>query len=552
MTNNEMNPGFKENGDENGYQTGEVGQYTVSTGGATGEPPVLLSIGPYDPAGEQIHYPAKGTKWRKPVRRAVAAIALCLALALASGFAGAKITELRLAPSQSSNGSVLAYDPPAGTFGNGNDYDYNTSGGDFNIDKSSDSADSNSANSSSANSSSDSADSSSASISNSDSSSASISDSDSANSVNPLGRVNPGGDSLSLTELFAGANPAVVAISTETTGRNVFGRDVTLPAAGSGFIISADGYIVTNNHVIEYATTISVLLHDGTKHPAVLVGRDPETDLAVLKIEADGLSYLTWGASDALQVGEQVAAIGNPLGEFANSMTVGYISALDREINIDGTPRNMLQTDAAVNSGNSGGPLLNLQGQVIGIVTAKSSGMDVEGLGFAIPSSVAANIADLLIKDGYVKGRAVLGVMVGSRQDDGRTSVYIESVNDGSAAEKAGVQAGDIILSANDANVSTIEELKGIISGMSPGDKLRLRIRRDNEEMSLTAILDESKPSEMPAAKPSDNRSGNRSDNPYDNPYDNQFPGFPDGDARLPYGPWGSFPDIGGTPEDGN
>jgi len=466
----------------------------------------------------------EGKKRWRPSVRAAAAIVICLALILGSGFAGAKIAEWRLEPPQGGYETSLAHIPGDNIFGgSGGGDSYSGSGGSGDSYSDSGSGDSYSGSGDSYSGSGDS-------YSDSGSDSYSGSNDDHAKSANPLGGINPNGETLTLTELFAGANPAVVAISTEMTGRNAFGRVVTQPAAGSGFIISSDGYIVTNNHVIENATSISVLLHDGTNHPATLVGRDPETDLAVLKIEADNLSYLTWGNSDALQVGEQVAAIGNPLGEFANSMTVGYISALDREINIDGVPRNMLQTDAAVNSGNSGGPLLNLKGQVIGIVTAKSSGMDVEGLGFALPSSKVTGIVEQLIRDGYVTGRAVLGVMVGTNQDDDRANVYVVSVNDGSAADKAGILAEDIILSANGKAVSTVEELKEIIGELSPGDKLVLKIQRGDEELSLTAVLDEYKPPET--ADPV--------------PFSGQAPSFPDEDFSSPFGPWGAFPDMGG------
>ncbi|MCL2121175.1 MAG: trypsin-like peptidase domain-containing protein [Clostridiales bacterium] len=346
-------------------------------------------------------------------------------------------------------------------------------------------------------------------------------------SIQLTGGVNPGGQTLSLTDLFAGANPAVVAISTETTGRNVFGRTVTLPAAGSGFIISEDGTIVTNNHVIENAGSITVLLHDGTKYPAVLVGRDPESDLAVLKIEAKDLQYLSWGDSAAMLVGEQVAAIGNPLGEFANSMTVGYISALDREINIDGVPRNMLQTDAAVNEGNSGGPLLNMKGQVIGIVSAKSSGMNVEGLGFAIPSGKAKSIVEQLMRDGYVKGRAVMGVTVGTQATGSGQAVYVESVNAGSAAEKAGMAAGDLILSAKGIAVESFEKLKEILSSLSPGDELVVELRRGEQEMRLTLILDEYNPSNEVQVMPNRNPRQFQPDQEYGVPFDprGMYPG---------------------------
>ena len=355
---------------------------------------------------------------------------------------------------------------------------------------------------------------------------------DSYFNVSPLSTVNPDGNTLSLTELFTGANPAVVAISTETTGRNVFGRTVTQPAAGSGFIISDDGYLVTNNHVIENATTITILMHDGTKYPAQLVGRDPVSDLAVLKIEANTPSYLSLGNSDTLQVGEQVAAIGNPLGEFANSMTVGYISALDREINIDGTPRNMLQTDAAVNSGNSGGPLLNMKGQVIGVVTAKSGGYNVEGLGFAIPSGTAESVINQLINMGktegygYVKKQAVMGVTVSTQEDDKSSSVKVESVNTGSAAEKAGVKEGDIIITANGTAVKTVSGLKEIINTLFPGDTLTLRVMRDDAEIVLSVILDELKFAES------------------NEPTTRQTPSFPNDGSDLPFDPRSIFPDL--------
>jgi serine protease Do len=193
-----------------------------------------------------------------------------------------------------------------------------------------------------------------------------------------------------------------------------------------------------------------------------------------------------------LRVGQQVAAIGNPLGELANSMTVGYISALNRDVNIDGVSRNKLQTDAAVNRGNSGGPLLNLYGEVIGVVSAKSVGMDVEGLGFAIPSSQAKIVVDQLIQYGFIRGRAILGVQVSVQ--DGTGYVQVASVNEGSAAQKAGIATGDIILSANGEEVSTFADLRAELDSLSPGDPLALRIRRGSEEMTLTAVLDEYKP----------------------------------------------------------
>jgi len=446
--------------------------------------------------------------------KTVFAVICAIVLMLSSGFAGAKIYEARLNSLTFSSETVKTYSPGTDVISN----DLSTGSISRDVDKSDSSGSSNGS-------------------SVGDNFVDSESDDDSSgNGNNSLGSPNSNGSTLSPTELFAGANPAVVAISTETIGHNVFGRPVTYPAAGSGFIISDDGYIVTNNHVIEGANSISILLHDGTSQPATLVGRDPNSDLAVLKIDMQGLSYLTWGASDTLKVGEQVAAIGNPLGEFANSMTVGYISALNREINIDGTPRNMLQTDTAVNEGNSGGPLLNMKGQVIGIVSAKSTGMNVEGLGFAIPSNEAKVVIEHLIRDGYVKGRAVMGVTISTSEIDGKPGVIVMTVNSGSAAEKAGVKVDDIILSANKIAVSTVEELKEIVNAMSPGDKLTLNIKRGNQDISLTVTLDEYRPSEAERSLPSYNQNPN-------NPYE---------DENIPFDPWDFFPGMDEMfPQDG-
>lgn len=303
----------------------------------------------------------------------------------------------------------------------------------------------------------------------------------------------PQGRQLSLPDLFDGANPAVVAIATEVTGRNVFGRTVTLPASGSGFLISSDGYIVTNDHVIENATTITILLYDGRRFPARVVGRAPTSDLAVIKIEGSGFAHLAFGDSDIIRVGEQVAAIGNPLGELANSMTVGHISAIGRDINIDGGSHVMIQTDAAINRGNSGGPLVNLRGEVIGVVSAKSMGLGIEGLGFAIPSSYASKIVQDLIDYGFVRGRAVLGIFVNVQGE----SVIVASVGEGSAAERSGMQVGDVILSMSGKRITSFEDLRAVLDAASPGDTLDITLMRRDSEISVTAVLDEHRPPDM-------------------------------------------------------
>jgi len=300
------------------------------------------------------------------------------------------------------------------------------------------------------------------------------------------------GSELTLPQLFEVANPAVVAISTKGAGQNAFGWEVQRPSSGSGFLVSPDGYIVTNDHVIANASSIAVLMANGVELPATVIGRDPDSDIAVIKIEGSNFPYLPFGDSDALQVGEQVVAIGNPLGQLANSMTVGHISALNRDINIDGLSRNKIQTDTAVNPGNSGGPLLNLRGEVIGIVSAKSVGASIEGLGFAIPSNLAEHIVAELSQDGFVRGRAVLGVQIAMQ--DGVGDVQVAAVNSDSAAERGGVKAGDVILSANGVAVSAFTDLRAILDGLSPSDTMELRVRRGSEEISIVVILDEYRP----------------------------------------------------------
>jgi len=299
---------------------------------------------------------------------------------------------------------------------------------------------------------------------------------------------------LSLPDLFDMANPAVVAISIEVIGRNAFGQQVSRPSAGSGFLITSDGYIVTNNHVIENAGTITVLMHDGRAFPAEIIGRDPGTDLAVIKIDATDFPYLAFGDSDAARVGEQVAAIGNPLGQLANTMTVGYISALNRDINIDGISISKMQTDAAVNRGNSGGPLLNTRGEVIGVVSAKSTGTDVEGLGFAIPSSQTAAIVGQLIEHGFVRGRAILGIVV---SDNGGGQLQIVTVNEGSAADKAGLRVGDVILEMHGQSIAAFSGLRRILDNAAPGDSIEIKVRRGNGERVFTAVLDEYRPAAL-------------------------------------------------------
>ena len=299
----------------------------------------------------------------------------------------------------------------------------------------------------------------------------------------------------------------VVGITTEVTYTNFFGQTSSSAVSGSGFIVSPDGYILTNYHVIEYAYkgnyAITVMLHDGTRYEASIVGVEDCNDIAVLKIDASGLDPVTFGDSDKLSVGDDVYAVGNPLGELEFSMTTGHVSALDRLITTDESAEaiNMFQIDAAVNSGNSGGPVYNANGEVVGIVTAKYSDTGVEGLGFAIPINDAVKIANDLITKGYVTGKAYMGVSIDERYNSMYSQYYnmpigafVKSVESGSCAENAGIQAGDIITRLGDAEITGYSDLKQAIKQYSAGDSAELELYRAGESRTITVIFDEAVP----------------------------------------------------------
>lgn len=298
-----------------------------------------------------------------------------------------------------------------------------------------------------------------------------------------------------------------VGISLEVTSANIFGLTSSSAVAGTGFIITSDGYIMTNYHVIEPAYEnnykITVLFKDGTSYEASVAGFEEDGDIAVLKIDANDLSPVTVGNSDNIAVGDSVFAIGHPLGELDFSMTSGRVSALDRSITADrnSAPINMFQFDAAINSGNSGGPVFNESGEVIGIATAKVGSSGVEGLGFAIPINDAADIANELITKGYVSGKAYLGVDIDTRY----TSVYAQyynlpegayvyNVESGSCAEKCGLAAGDIITQLGDNSIGSYSDLNAAIKQFKSGESAEIVVYRANEYVTLTVTFDESRP----------------------------------------------------------
>ncbi len=272
---------------------------------------------------------------------------------------------------------------------------------------------------------------------------------------------------LSATEIYEMACKACVGVTTSVATTNAFGQTTSAAIAGSGFIISPDGYILTNYHVVQTADEsgleILVMLYGGEEYRAAIVGRDGENDIAMLKIDAANLATVALGDFSGVKIGETVYAIGNPLGELTYSMTSGIVSALDRTITVEAnTPINMFQIDAAINSGNSGGPVFNSRGEVIGIASAKYSSAGVEGLGFAIPINDAVAVADSLLKYGYVKGRPLFGITVYTvlKAYDGPVDgACVASVNPDGCSAKAGLQVGDIVTAIDGSAVASSSDL---------------------------------------------------------------------------------------------
>ncbi len=322
---------------------------------------------------------------------------------------------------------------------------------------------------------------------------------------------------------------SVVAISCTIQSANFYGA--TGSSTGSGFILSDDGYVATNYHVVEGASEISVVMHDGTEYPAELVGYDDSAnDLAVLKVEATSLPAATIGSSSALSIGDMVVAIGNPLGELTSTQTVGYVSGIGREVATgDLTTISMIQTDAAINPGNSGGPLFNMRGEVIGITTAKysgttGSGATIEGIGFAIPIDDVMSVMDDLIDFGYVTG-AYMGVSVQNTDEASAsmfglpTGAYIASVEDGGAADRAGIQPKDIVIQLGDYSVSNVTDLTRALRHFKAGDTTTVTVIRSGAHMELRITLDE-KPNNASSAQEPQTAPSMPSDGDYNEWYD--------------------------------
>ena len=310
------------------------------------------------------------------------------------------------------------------------------------------------------------------------------------------------GTKLTAAQVYQNNVNSTVGITTEIT-TNYFGYKTTAAASGSGFIITEDGYIVTNYHVIEGANSVKVTTYDNTQYDAEIVGSDESNDIAVLKIDASGLTPVTLGDSEALNVGDDVVAIGNPLGELTFTLTSGVVSAMDRQITTSNSVMmNLIQTDCAINSGNSGGALFNMYGEVVGVTNAKyssnsSTEASIDNIGFAIPINTVQDIITSIIENGYVV-KPYIGVSVETVSSDMTgygipEGAVVRAVNEDSPAEKAGLKENDIITKVNDDTIKSSNDLVSKIRKTAKGDKLTLTVYRKGEELTIELTVDETK-----------------------------------------------------------
>ena len=335
-------------------------------------------------------------------------------------------------------------------------------------------------------------------------------------------------------EVYASVVNSAVSINCSATSTNIFGQQTQTASSGSGFIITEDGYVVTNYHVVSGASSVEVTLYNGDTYDATVIGGDSDYDVAVLKINASGLQPVTLGESADVNVGDTVLAIGNPLGELTFSMSQGIVSSCDRAINVDGTPFNMIQVDASINPGNSGGPLVNLYGEVVGIVSAKYytySSTTVEGLGFAIPISDVRSIITDIMENGAVTDKAYMAITAGTMNEqmaaqfniDVTEGVFVYSVVEGGAGDKAGLRLGDVITKMGDKTLTSRQDLSAAMKGYRAGDTVTLTVYRGGQYIEVELTFDT-----QPQTTGSDD-SSQSSDNSYGygnggNSYGGQMP----------------------------
>lgn len=305
---------------------------------------------------------------------------------------------------------------------------------------------------------------------------------------------------MSMSEVYASNVNSVVSINVSAT-TNYFGQTVQTAASGTGFFITEDGYILTNHHVISDASSVKVTLYNGETYDAKVIGSDEDYDIAVLKIDVTGATPVVLGDSSKVAIGESVAAVGNPLGELTFSMSEGIVSCVNRAINVDGTPFNMIQVDCSINPGNSGGPLVNLYGEVVGIVSAKYSSYSsttVEGLGFAIPISDVRSIITDIMENGAVTDKAYMAITAGTMNEqmaaqfniDVTEGVFVYSVVKGGAGEKAGLRLGDVITKMGDKTLTSRQDLSAAMKGYRAGDTVTLTVYRGGQYIEVELTFD--------------------------------------------------------------
>ena len=326
---------------------------------------------------------------------------------------------------------------------------------------------------------------------------------------------------MTAAEVYAANVNSTVGITTSIT-TNYWGYQTTAAASGSGFILTADGYILTNYHVIENSNSVKVTMYDGASYDATIVGYDESNDIAVLKIDATGLTPVVLGDSDELNVGDSVVAIGNPLGELTFSLTSGAVSALNREVTLSSNvTMDLIQTDCAINSGNSGGALFNLYGEVIGITNAKysssssSSEASIDNIGFAIPLNHVKNIVKSIIETGSIT-KPYIGVTVSSVSSEAQgyglpTGAAVRSVEADSPAAKAGLEENDIITEVDGTAINSSTELVNYVGEKTPGDELTFKVYRQGEELELTVTIGEKTQSAMPTTTTDDAQQSQQS-----------------------------------------
>ena len=335
----------------------------------------------------------------------------------------------------------------------------------------------------------------------------------------------PAREEMSAADIYEQSVNAVVGVTTRTTTTNYWGYETPAAVAGTGFFISGDGYILTNYHLVENPESITITCYNGDTYDAELIGYDSSDDMAVLKVDADDLPYLTLDSAGDLRVGDDVVAIGNPLGELTFSLTHGMVSALDREVTMSsGTRMTLIQTDCAINNGNSGGPLLNMYGEVVGITNGKYTGSAIDNVGFAVPISDIASSVRSIIDNGYI-AKPYIGVTVSDVGEEALSyglpkGAAIKDVVDDGPADKAGIKTNDIVTAINGTEITGRQEIVRMVGAAQPGDTLTLTVYRQGESIDIDVLVEEQPSPALPDEEDADSDTDADSDDPLDLPQD--------------------------------